>query len=91
MRINVLKPFIFVMPTHGRGSKEVRFTVGQHEIGPEIANHPWISAGADGAIESKEQARERIERLRQAYQAAAATLSAAEQAESADGGERGVT
>jgi hypothetical protein len=56
--IRVLKPFMFSHPAT-KGQKlttETRFSVGEHEIEDEIANHPWIRSGADGRIESPAQA-----------------------------------
>jgi hypothetical protein len=62
--LRVLKPFVFTHPAdeHTRITAETRFTPGIHRVVPEIANHPWIKAGADGRIES---AAKRTERERQ--------------------------
>jgi hypothetical protein len=54
MRVRVLKPFALRWP-----GGERRFSVGEVDLPPEIADHPFIQAGADGAIESTQQAQER--------------------------------
>jgi hypothetical protein len=61
-KIKVLKPFTFSSaPTDAAslGGTERRFTVGDHEIPDEIANHPWIKAGADGHIEGSPKSADR--------------------------------
>lgn len=74
--IRVLKPFMFTFPAKAteKLTTERLFTIGDHEIDDEIANHPWIKAGADGKIESVAQARARHAK------ALAAVLSAEEEA-----------
>lgn len=63
-KIRVLKPFTFSHPPHGRQrvTDEVKFLPGDHEVSDDIANHPWIKSGADGRIESAQQAAVRTER-----------------------------
>ena len=69
-QINVLRPFKLVTPVGVRGAHERSFAKGEHLLDPENAEdaavlaHPWIRACADGAIESPQQAEERLERLR---------------------------
>lgn len=57
VKIRVLKPFMF---THSaieseRLTTETRFVPGIYDVSEDIANHPWIKAGADGKIESETQ------------------------------------
>ena len=63
IKINVLKAFRFTAPANREKGVplpvEKVFTVGEHEITKEMAEHPWMAAGADGCIESAEQARAR--------------------------------
>lgn len=56
--INVLKPFVLSLaPKMGsQVPAEIKFRVGEHQVTDEIANHPYILAGADGHIESAKQA-----------------------------------
>jgi hypothetical protein len=67
-KLRVLKPFVFTHPAeeHTRITSETRFFPGVHEVPDEVANHPWIRAGADGKIESAKQreAREAEEQTR---------------------------
>ena len=65
--INVLKPFTFThagspqvrdpvtgkITAHAEAGYEKSFVVGDNqEMTDEMFDHPWIQAGADGAIES---------------------------------------
>jgi hypothetical protein len=92
-QINVLRPFKLVTPVGGRGAHERSFAKGEHLLDPENAEdaavlaHPWIRACADGAIESPQQAEERLERLRakeREAEAAAANVAQALQLRPAD-------
>ncbi len=84
MKINVLKPFVFSAPLEKdqRLPTERLFTVGEHEITEEMANHPWIkNTHAEGKIESPEQRVKRVKEQKvkadaDAAQAAIATAEA---------------
>lgn len=78
--INVLKPFRF---THnvagGRLPVEKVFSVGQHEVSDEIADHPWMGAPsyADGHIETPEAAVKRTQAAKAKAEKAAAEAAQA--------------
>lgn len=60
--IRVLKPLMFSHPARN-GQKlttETRFSVGEHVVDDDIAEHPWIASGADGRIETPAQALARL-------------------------------
>lgn len=71
--LRVLAPFVFTHPAeeHVRVTSETRFLPGIYQVTAEVAEHPWIKAGADGKIESAAQAKVRRaeETARQAAQA----------------------
>ncbi len=57
MHIRVVRPFVL---SH-RDGREVQFGVGTHDIGDDVASHPYIKAFADGHIEDEDGAREKAE------------------------------
>jgi hypothetical protein len=73
--IYVTKPFTFSTPgtaavtdpatgkitAHATPGYSKEFTVGEHETTPEMLEHPWLLAGADGAIETEEQKKDRTD------------------------------
>ena len=63
--IRVHKPFRFSHPN----GRETAFVPGEHEVGDDVAAHPYIVAGADGRVETAEQAAR--------HKAAAAEVAAA--------------
>jgi hypothetical protein len=66
--ITVLKAFVFSHPgtaaitdpatgkitSHATPAYSKEFAVGEQEATPEMVEHPWILAGADGSIETEE-------------------------------------
>ena len=100
--INVVKPFTFThagspvvrdpvsgkITAHAQPGYEKSFAVGDNqEATPEMAEHPWVLAGADGAIESDEQrdARLKAEKAAAAADVPAAASTAASQTKSSKG------
>jgi len=73
--IYVTKPFVFSHPgtaaitdpatgkvtQHATPGYQKEFAVGEQETTPEMLEHPWIMDGADGAIETDEQKRDRTD------------------------------
>lgn len=62
--IRVLKPIMFSFPA-SPGQKvptERRYLPGDHEVPEIVAEHEWIKSGADGRVETAEQARDRAKR-----------------------------
>jgi hypothetical protein len=80
--INVLKPFVFSLPgTNGKMAREHKFSVGEHEVSDEVANHPWIAESfADGHIETPKARAERTARAAAAADAAAKAAAKAKAA-----------
>jgi hypothetical protein len=62
-KLIVLKPFMFTHPSqdHIRIAHETKFVPGiYHDVPSEIADHPWIKAGADGKVETAAQTGARL-------------------------------
>jgi hypothetical protein len=92
--IRVLKPFMFSFPARAgeKLTSETKFLPGEHDVPQAVIDHPWIKAGADGKIETLQQAaartkaeadkaalaKEDADRSNAMAQAAVARLKAAE-------------
>jgi hypothetical protein len=72
-RIYVKKPFVLSRPEGGRVARERSFAVGYHDIDDETASHPYIKDGADGSIETPDEAA-----IREIREKADATCKAAQ-------------